>query len=197
MSDNVEVYVSSKTLRGINRQTILAGTQFKADEMVEDTFKVLFAGGSIVLSTVGILPNNPTRNPGYTEAPVGSKAKTQEQIAKDAADVKEKEKQAIRDELAEMGFNYPPDTELGILASKLSEVKQAKTEEIEADKLDDGPKTLAGSVWNMNPYDLKLVPFPQMLAAYKSKCLQYGKTVELFDNRDLLIAKMSSEYVAP
>ncbi len=197
MSDNVEVYVSSKTLRGINRQTILAGTQFKADEMVEDTFKVLFAGGSIVLSSVGISPNNPTRNPGYTEVPVGSKAKTQEQIAKDAADIKEKEKQAMRDELAEMGFNYPPDTELSILAGKLSEAKQDKAIQIEADKLDDSPKTLPGSVWNMNPEDLKLVPFPQMLAAYKSKCLQYDKDVELFDDRDLLITKMSSEYVAP
>ncbi len=195
---------TSITIMTSDRSMIAPGTPFEGNRLNEVTLKSMIKNKTIVeidtnkpipvikQSPIGKSftgPKEGVKATAIDSTKVGLTRKVPETITPELL----AEKKKIRKSLIALGAALPPhNCRLDTLKSRLTEAEKAAKEAEEKAK----QKTIPDSVWDGDPEELKDVSEEILLTIYRTRCEQYGLTLEKFDTVELLREKLSSEFVS-
>ena len=189
-----QLFVSTINLRGRDRRAIDAGQTFESEQMVLDTFKKLLEQGLIKEYAPGIVLVGVRGSAGgkrIVGPPINTPVdavhppKTSRKVPENRTPEQEEERLKTLAELNGMGIKAQSNMRLDTATAKLVE---AKTER--AAKAAKRPVR----VWDFEPARLAEMADERLQAMYKERCGMYNLDVESITDRELLIAKMSSEH---
>lgn len=172
------MFVSTINLRSKKRQVIEAGVPFDKDQLVEATFDSLQKDGYVKEYS----PEDPVQVVDNIKGLrlIGPSLKTPKDAViplKDPSKQVETEKEKLQKGLDAKGIKYDKRCGVKALRKKLAGAEKAKAEQI----------------WDYDIEKLKEMAFPFMLAEYKTRCEKYNQVVEVFEDKEALIEKMTSQ----
>lgn len=190
-----QLFVSTINLRNRSRQAIDAGQTFEKGELVPNTFKELcekgfikeYAPGIVLVGVRGAaggkrLVGPPLNTPVDAVHPPKSPEINR---AENRSPEQEVERQGILAKLRGMGVWVQNNMRLDTAKVKLAEEEAKKV---------TAQKTKPERVWDFDPSRLTIIADERLQAMYKERCAKHDLEVESITDRDLLIAKMSSEH---
>jgi len=207
-------FVSNINVTDRYRNFIAAGTPFLKEVLVKHTFNKLQMQGHIEEYVVGkpmLVRSGPKGKmlasiPGTTpDAAIHPPHLSAEQKAENSrqANVDKKQsalsnaekkaaKEAEKAAKAEAALKEEQEAKAALEAAEAEDAEEtAKAAEAEASE----EESTVERIWVCNPETIKDVKFEILLSEYRTQCDKFNIEPEKFDDKELLIAKLSSEYV--
>ena len=213
-------YISNINLRNRQHKEIPAGTIFTKEELFSSTFNALVEQGHVVESKLGVPPppvivrpsgkrvmaiGLENKTPTAAINPPKTKPRYRREPEKLTAEQRQ-EKEEIRVKIKEVTGKLPPhNTRLDTLNDMWDQIlaKQEapaedikKAEETSEKSADDGKSEKAACVWDLDPDTVKDTPMEQLMSLYLDRCIEFKIEPENFEDRDLLVAKLCSEFTS-
>lgn len=202
---NAKMYVCmTTTITLADRSMIAPGTPFRGEDLVPATLESMLENSTIQeFDTAKPPASPPTYRIGKTDlrpkkdGGKGNEAsnigmhRKQPEIQSTELDA---QKTLTRARLKALGVTMPHNARLDTMEDRLERGQEIAsiTGTAKADTGDPGP---AQSVWDADPKVLAEIPEERLLAMYREVCEKHGIKKQKFDNKELLIKYMSSQFV--
>lgn len=203
--DDKKYICMTTTLMDSSRRFITPGIPFKGSDIVKETLASMIKNETVQEYNPEQPPAPVKTNPiGRSKPGMASKSGTETDQPKVGMSRKkpeihtpelEAQKEKVRQALAVFKITLPKNARLDTLEKALEKAKAIAV--AEADKNENNLTQTAGKVWNMDPAEMQKHSFEILLTAYRTQCEEYDLPLEPMESKELLIQKMSSEFVKP